>query len=361
VAEALKSVDLPADRSDVNFENVIVVYPRGLRTGGPEALHQLVDSLRRQGREARLYPLPGTRVQPRVVEFDHYDAPETDSLADAEGTAIVIPEVWAGGLEKVVNATWCPWWLSIDNAPFFHADWMARDVWRSTDPAAPRENVALDVETFRTYSHLAQSHYAWAYLNTQLGLTPSMLTDWTDADRFDGGLPAGDRRPVVAYNAAKGGVVAELVHELLPEVRFVPLHGMSPHQIADTLSKAAVYLDLGHHPGRDRLPREAALAGATVVVARRGSAAYAVDVPLPAADRLQADIQLPQRAALRIREILTDLPAASAAQEDFRMLIRGERARFDDEVRKFFVVGECGDDGSFAQTWASPVVASASR
>ena len=37
-------------------------------------------------------------------------------------------------------------------------------------------------------------------------------------------------------------------------------------------------VDLGHHPGKDRLPREAALAGCVTVVGRAGAAVFADEV-----------------------------------------------------------------------------------
>ena len=41
------------------------------------------------------------------------------------------------------------------------------------------------------------------------------------------------------------------------------------------------YIDFGPHPGMDRLPREAALAGCIVLTNREGAANFAKDVPLP--------------------------------------------------------------------------------
>ena len=41
------------------------------------------------------------------------------------------------------------------------------------------------------------------------------------------------------------------------------------------------YIDFGPHPGMDRLPREAALAGCIVITNREGAAAHDEDVPLP--------------------------------------------------------------------------------
>jgi hypothetical protein len=43
-----------------------------------------------------------------------------------------------------------------------------------------------------------------------------------------------------------------------------------------------MYVDFGHHPGMDRIPREAAACGCLVLVGERGSASYFKDVPLTA-------------------------------------------------------------------------------
>ena len=62
---------------------ISVYYPRGVRTGGPEALHQLVHTLVEQGHDAVLTPMPGTESTPRCAAYRSYSAPEA---ADARGT-----------------------------------------------------------------------------------------------------------------------------------------------------------------------------------------------------------------------------------------------------------------------------------
>ncbi|MCL2543280.1 MAG: hypothetical protein FWE71_12600 [Nocardioidaceae bacterium] len=326
----------------MSFGHVYVFYPRGLRTGGPEALHQLVDSLRRNGQKASLVPHPASVGNERVPDYDKYDAPESAAVVDAPGNAVVVPEVYLHGLGGGRHLEVFCWWLSIDNSPYFRADWQSRDPWQVTIEA-PTQNEALDVARMRGMRHLTQSHYAWSYLFTRMGVTGSTLTDWTDTSRFDGGLPAAERGRTVAYNPTKAAVITELVKAEMPDVEFVPLRDMTPDEIAGTLSRSAIYLDLGHHPGRDRLPREAALAGATVVVARRGSAAYHVDVPLPREHRVDATTELPDLAAARIRAILDDPQHHSDLQKDYRAGIADERAAFEEQVRRVLVAHEYGD------------------
>ena len=52
--------------------------------------------------------------------------------------------------------------------------------------------------------------------------------------------------------------------------------------IAIFSSSSLQYIDFGPHPGMDRLPREAALAGCVVIINREGAANFESDVPLPA-------------------------------------------------------------------------------
>ncbi|TQK69585.1 hypothetical protein [Nocardioides sp. SLBN-35] len=329
-------------------DRVYVYYPRGLRTGGPEALHQLVDSLRRQGEDAFLVAVPGSEDAERVAEYAHYDAPEAE-VRDVAGAAVVLPEVWFTSLSVFEHATPYCWWLSIDNAPVFSTDWQYRDPWRPvTRHTPPTEGPGLDIALGRRVHNLTQSHYAWAYLFTRLGACGSMLSDHTDPAPYDALdlVAPGDRGPTVAYNPAKADLVTEVLAGLLPEVTFVPLAGLTRPELAATLASSAVYLDLGFHPGKDRLPREAALAGATVVVARRGAGAYHADTPLPAEHRLLPTEDMVERAADTVRAILADPETHHAQQKDYREQVRGERVRFDEQVRRIFVEGRLGEDGS---------------
>ena len=43
------------------------------------------------------------------------------------------------------------------------------------------------------------------------------------------------------------------------DFNFVPLINLNNDEIINTLSKSKIYIDIGSHPGKDRLPREAAL------------------------------------------------------------------------------------------------------
>jgi hypothetical protein len=55
---------------------------------------------------------------------------------------------------------------------------------------------------------------------------------------------------------------------------------MSRKEVISSLTSSKIYLDLGIHPGTDRIPREAALLGCVIVTNKRGSAGNKIDVDI---------------------------------------------------------------------------------
>src|SRR4029453_4725198 len=107
-----------------NSGKIFVLYHRGLRTGGPEALHQLVDMLRELGQDAYLVPHPATAHNDRVEQYTVYNAPEAPEIVDAPGNVVVYPETYVYEMSKIKLARRMCWWLSIDNSLTFMAERM---------------------------------------------------------------------------------------------------------------------------------------------------------------------------------------------------------------------------------------------
>jgi hypothetical protein len=55
---------------------------------------------------------------------------------------------------------------------------------------------------------------------------------------------------------------------------------MNENQVIETLARSKVYIDFGHHPGRDRIPRESAILGNCVITNYLGSAGFYNDIPI---------------------------------------------------------------------------------
>lgn len=329
-----------------SFKRVSVYYPRGVRTGGPEALHQLVDGLRRLGHDASLVPIPGTENAERVSEYAEYNAPEVSVAADGPHDAIVFPEIWLEPRQPRGSAKRFCWWLSIDNSKLFAADrmWATRRLTRPTHTAKSlirakyleMGNRWLVRPRVRRMTHLAQSRYARDFLVERLDAKPTMLSDYILVT-----APKRPRRPsdhqTISFNATKGGVHVSRLRDFLPStIEWIAIERMSHAEVQGVLERSDIYLDLGHQPGKDRLPREAALLGAVSVIAMAGAGANSFDWPLPRDHKVHVRGDIARNAAQVITNVLTDVPLHFERQASFRDGLTREKRTFERELRNVF-------------------------
>lgn len=335
---------------------IFVLYYRGLRTGGPEAQHQLVSTLRELGQDAYLVAHPLTRGNPRVEQFEVYDAPEAPDVEDLPGNIVVSPETYIEDLFPYQHAQKMLWWLSVDNALTF----MGERLWQRTDgglAVKAREtcvpllrmlknrNTPFQMRRRTDIVHLVQSSYAWAFIATRLNTVPSLLSDFTPTAEFG---PADDslrNANLVTYNPVKGAATIAAVKKVCdPSIEWLPIQGMSRAEVVKTLQSCGAYLDLGHHPGKDRMPREAALSGALSLVVRRGSGAYYADVPLPWEHKIMPGQNEVAETAAALPRLLGNLPIEVRKQDPYRKAIYGEQERFRKEVADIFIYNRLGKD-----------------
>ena len=132
-----------------NARKIFVLYHRGLRTGGPEALHQLVSTLRELGQDAYLVPHYTTAATPRVAQYSMYDAPEAEAIEDMAGNIVVVPETFIEDVFPYKRAKKMIWWLSIDNGlPF-----MGERLWQRTNRGLPTKIRETWVPFLRMLKH----------------------------------------------------------------------------------------------------------------------------------------------------------------------------------------------------------------
>jgi hypothetical protein len=291
-------------------------------TGGPELLHQLVDVLNtRQPDSASIVYHPGGETPEPYRRYLVRPAVKDEIQP---GDTIVLPEIFSGLVGDFPGARVLFWWLSVDN---FHA-WSG-----DSHMALLRQHVS---------AHLYQSEYARAFLERK-GLCPALrLSDRLAGPYIDAiGCPPTDQRGnLVAYNPAKGGdrarrVLAELANTT--RVWVIEIADMSPGRVRAVLASAKVYIDFGHHPGKDRLPREAAAMGCCVVTNRRGSAANDIDVPIP--QQFKIDDHEPgweHRAVTTVRNLLADFDRQRGLFDDYRAAILAEHDQFEMDAAAVF-------------------------
>lgn len=254
------------------------------------------------------------------------------------------------------------WWLSVDNAEFEfmrpaleksqygspHADWRQANTRVASFKRSVRKFLA---RAFRrvfwkkvnanTSVHFFQSAYAKDVVEKRLGRSGHMLSDISE--NYDTQIKQNHierSSKLIVYNGNKGAGYVEQLAKRLPEFEFVKLQGLDSVGLARAFSKAAFYMDLGHFPGKDRMPREAIRIGCPVVLARRGSARYVDDFDIPEEFRLDIHTNSPQQLEDSLRVLLKQSDGAIRRQEDFLEKVLREDEVFGSEVKTFVKIIE---------------------
>jgi hypothetical protein len=337
--------------------HILMAAAIGARTGGPEASHQLVATVRELGWDASLFPMRGYEGASPEPEYAAYECEVVQSVPDRGRYHVLIPEVWPTAAARFRRHRMSVWWLSVDNSPLHVArKWVEASqpiIGAVTENSAPRseQELSLRQRTRLTgrdvarrgkllvaeksvlgsrVSHMAQSAYSTAFCTQALRRDSSLVSDYLRPFDTSASWRGGDG--TVWFNGAKGGALVETLRSLAPDVDFRPIVGMSYAEVLDSLSRGSAYLEVGHLPGRDRLPREAARLGLPVLVLGRGAGQFEQDFPHLGSHRIFVGPDWGQELVAKLRFVLDDPIAASESQSEFQSWVLGDRDRFRAEV-----------------------------
>ena len=256
---------------------------------------------------------------------------------------VVAPEVWAPQLLALQGVQRVLWWLSVDNAyqpggDFFYDRLGTPGRYAVLRKAFERPlSRLLQSPQAGSLIHAVQSDYARRHVESRYGratMLTDYLTDGLDAIPDVAALST-DRTPKVLYYPTKGlRPMKRVMQSCGTEMEFVALAGLSRPELVAQLREAMIYVDLGSHPGRDRLPREAAASGCVVVVGRRGAGGNAIDLPMPERYKVQTPSRTvsAEPVSRLLGQILGSFEEHQAGMAGFREVIRGQRSRFQAEV-----------------------------
>lgn len=345
---------------------VLLACPKGARTGGPESIHQLCDALRSRGVSASLINF-GPDVE-TVSEYEIYDAPWA-CVADLEdATHLIVPEIFLAipnDWVELFKGKFVVWWLSIDNSTHSKARSQSRlnrkvhRSWLLPNGTLPQVLIAIAGSFVRVLresrskladgrtdidlgnaDHLAQSEYASTWLEQELGIHSDPMTDYILRlpVATEGSVTNQDQRPLIVYNPAKGGAYVKKLERLLSATfRLEALERMSRLEMRRKLSSASLYIDLGHFPGRDRIPREAIVHGCPVLISTQGAGGNANDFPLDPKFKINLMLETPKTVAKIVREYAPSKSLLVGEQEEFLAFVDSDLTQFEKQVNDLLV------------------------
>ncbi len=297
---------------------IYILCPANGVSGGPEAIHQLAHKLGKYGHEAYIVYLP-TVEDPSPAEYRHYEIEyvAADWIEDRAEHILIVPEVWPHMLRHCRHIQKGIWWLSAHNFP------------REAAKQFQFEN-----SENRQVVHLAQSRYAEHFLISQGARYIHPLTDYLNRSHFRGQTNS-QRRNQVLYST-KGWGLVEKLKLVQPAIRWVALENMDPQEVQTLMAGSKVYADFGFHPGKDRMPREAAVNGCCVIAGRRGAATIHQDLPIPDAYKFDMDRFDMAGVILTIEDCMLNYDKRVTDFDSYTRIIQLGEAQFEIEVQQIF-------------------------
>jgi hypothetical protein len=239
------------------YKNIYIFCPGAYATGGIEALFQLSDAINNlYGNCITIFNNEGRSGDTIPARYHKYNIVQGTTVEDSADNLVIVPEVWPELLQNYNKINKAIWWLSASN-------WNCQ-----------RFTNYQDTEIM----HFYQSYYALMFLIHRGAYRRLPLFEYISYSNPI--IDITKKQNIVCYNPTKGGNITAKLIELNPDISFVPITNRSHEQIAELLSVSKVYIDFGHHPGRDRIPREAALFKNCIITNYSGSANYYEDVPI---------------------------------------------------------------------------------
>ena len=262
--------------------NIYVACPANVATGGPELLHQLVYELNKLGLVAYMYYYGKEDINPVHQAYIKYENPYVENIEDNTKNIFIVPEVKTNFIYDFKKIQKIIWWLSVDN---YYKQFESNNLLKKTIKQLLYKLGYFGVYRFEKNNnifHFVQSEYANQYLRSKKISNLSFLGDYLNDLFIEQQLKniSKEKDDIVVYNSKKGIEFTQRIISQAKNIKFVPLENMTREEVATLLSSAKVYIDFGNHPGKDRIPREAAISGCCVITGMQGSAKYYEDVAI---------------------------------------------------------------------------------
>lgn len=316
---------------------IYIISPTSIATGGTELLQQLCYILNKNSIVATMFyteTFYGSAVE---KVFDEYQNPYVEQLQDNEDNILVVPETHIDVAKQYVKSMKYFWWLSVDN--YYGSGKKRFDAIHSIYYAIKD---ITNKKMFNNSIHLVQSKYASDYLELEKNILPSKiyyLSDYLNCKYLNESTYVSQNRRTnrVLYNPRKGfSFTSKIIQATENEFEWFPLQGLTKDQMIEVMETSKVYIDFGNHPGKDRIPREAAISGCCIITGKRGAAQNSDDIPIPDSYKFDDDVKQIKLIVAKIHECIDEFEVCKSDFDEYRNKILQEKEVFEKSAIKIF-------------------------
>lgn len=310
-------------------KKIYIMCPANLATGGPELLHQLCYKLNKLNYEAYMFYF-GQIENPVHERYKEYNNKYVTKFFDSKENIIIIPETNVCDMLEIKESKLIIWWLSVDNF-FIHLSRTAyteKQIFESISKRKEKNSIL----------HLAQSQYAVDYLINNKIKSDQIyyLSDYLNDAFIKESQKKINKYPNVLYNPKKGFEFTSKLIKASPELNWIKLENYTPQEMAQIMKRSMVYIDFGNHPGKDRIPREAAICGCCIITGQRGSASNSIDVPIMNEFKYKDIEENIYPIVEKIKYITANYENEINKFEEYRNIILNEEERFEKDTERVF-------------------------
>jgi len=310
--------------------------PSNVATGGPELLHQLAFELKRNNAKVFMLYINSKNKNPVHENYKEYMIDYVYKIEDNPNNLVILPEVYTSELKSFMEIKTIIWWLSVDN----YFKWKPGIIGYINRFLLKRINYQsrFFFSRFVTKSnlHLVQSRYAEEFLKEKNVENYKYLSDFLHKDFLNEITDLKNKKDIVAYNPKKGSTFTKGLIAYCKDIVFVPIQNMTRAEVVSLLKTAKVYIDFGNHPGKDRIPREAAILQCCVITGKKGSAKFFEDVPIPNSYKFEDKKQSYYEIRETIIECFENFDSHFKDFNGYRDLINIQQSQFENAVQEIF-------------------------
>jgi hypothetical protein len=326
------------------YQTILITCPGNAMTAGPEAIHQLASDLIRLGHNAAVVYFPFSETFETPEPYKKYGVPIA-KYRDIQGELIIFPEIVTTYGLKAKHAQAAIWWMSVNNYTCIRYGYPWRDKLRYFKNFVKGLRPLRGIKSLSKMKHFVQSYYAMDFLKSN-GISSLLLSDpipiYTSKqylNQLPQKLRAAIRSNTILYNPHKGKKTIQSLILHFPDFHFFPLSGFNREQLATKFLESKLYIDFGHHPGKDRLPREAAIHGCCVITGLYGSANNHIDVNIPEAYKI--DDRSPHffnHFKAQVNLIFNHFEECAEEFSEYRETISQEQLEFEKQINQIFSI-----------------------
>ena len=314
-----------------------IVAPANMATGGPELLHQLAYKLKQSGKSVKMFYVPAEHENPVHKNYLEYNIELANRVEEIESNVLITPETQTLMLSNYTKLRKIIWWLSVDNY-FFCLPNLKGGINRALlNYFGVQRYLFFKKNINLADHHLVQSDYAKQLLESKGIQKISHLSDYLHKSFLSVQTERAGKRNIVAYNPKKGIKFTKRLMKNAPNIEFLPIENMSRQEVVSLLQKSKVYIDFGFHPGKDRIPREAAILQCCVITNRRGSAGNNQDLPIPEEFKFSEESYLIPDVVAKIEDCFVNFEKNNSKFDAFRAEIIDQESEFENQIRQIFL------------------------